>query len=579
MKNRRDDLLGLALSLGIVLAGALILSYYFFKIDLTEEKRHTLTPSTISMLEGLDDQIFVRVYLHGKFPAGFKRLERSIRERLDEFKDYSGDLVNYEFIDPYESGDKKTIKENEQALYEKGLKFTTLDYEENGVRQSTNIWPGAIIEYKGQEYPVQFFKSDLPEPSGEMINSSVNSLEYELASSFRRALRREDKPIVAFSQGHGELHPLEVYSFGKALEEDYGIEFVELKGKLNALTDFVSKNAGRKIKYDLLVVAKPDSAFGDQDRAVLDQYIMNGGKVLWLVDPVLTDLDSLRQQQQTIALSNEMGLYEMLFEYGARINRDMLIDFQAAPIVFDAGPMGNQRNMQVYSWYYAPLIFNPEKPHPIAANLDPIKFEFASTIDTVNPSPLVHKVPLLYSSELSKVLKTPVRVNTGIVQFGIDYFKQNPQPHRIMALLMEGQFKSAIDDQLPEMWRQDTVFAYKSLSKPTSMIVVADGDIIRNAVSNSKEGPMPLPLGFDRYSRRVIYDNQDFLMNCVNYLLNDAGIIAVRSRSIELRKLDSQKITNSKGLIQTANASLPIIIVGLAGIILTQTRKKRWIRK
>lgn len=576
MNNRRNDLIRLFLKLGILGAAVYIVSFVFFKIDLTEEQRHTLTPATKEMLQGLDDRVFVRCYLHGEFPAGFKRLEQNIKERLEEFKDFSGDRIDFEFIDPYESGDKKTISDTEQALYEKGLRFTRLTFTDQGGAQSSKlIWPGAIIEYKGTEYPVQFFKSDLPQPTDEMINSSVNNLEYELSSNLRKAMRR-DKPAVAFLEGHGELSELEMADFLTSLEENYKLDIFPINGKLNALSDQLGGNIGRKNKFDALVIAKPDSTFTDDDRVIIDQYIMNGGKVLWLVDPVLTDLDSLRMKQETIAISNEMGLYEMLFEYGARINRNIVIDFQAAPIAFDVGPMGNQRGMQMFSWYYAPLLFPPANPHPIVANLDPIKFEFASSIDTVNASSDVRKVPLLISSELTKTLKTPVRINTAIVQLGKDYFETNNQPRQIMALLMEGNFTSAFKDMIPDTIRRDPNIGFKDKSVPTAMIVVADGDIVRNAVMETPQGPQPQALGYDRYARRVIFDNKEFLLNCMNYLLDDKALISVRSRTIKLRKMDEALVLENKNLIQLQNTALPIVLVIVLGSVQYMWRKRRW---
>lgn len=575
MKKKRSDIVRLLLSLSIVAVATFMLSFIFLKIDLTEEKRHTLTDATKEMLGQLDDKVFVRCYLHGDFPAAFKRLEQNIRERLEEFRDYSGDKIDFEFINPYESNDEKTIKDIQQALYEKGLRFTRLTFEKDGAQSSKLVWPGAIIEYRGIEYPIQFFKSDMPEPTDEMINSSVNNLEYELSSNLRKAVRK-DKPAVAIIEGHGELSELEMADFLSALEESYRLDVVNLNGKLNALSDQLGGNIGRKNKFDAIIVAKPDSLFSDADRVIIDQFIMNGGKVLWMVDPVLTDLDSLRSKQETIGVSNEIGIYEMLFEYGARINRNIVIDFQAAPIAFDVGPMGNQRGMQMFSWFYAPLLFPPAEPNPIVANLDPIKLEFASSIDTVNPSKAVKKIPLLTSSLLSKTLKTPVRINTGIVQLTKDYFTTNNQPNQIMALLMEGEFRSAFKDQVNDTIRKDPNIGFKELSKPTAMIVIGDGDVVRNGIIDTPEGPRPQALGFDRYAKRVIFDNKEFLLNCMNFLLDDKALISVRSRTIKLRKLDEAAVIDERTAIQLRNTALPILVVIALGAIQHWSRKRKW---
>lgn len=577
MKTKRSDLFRLFVSLGILVALSYLLSFFFFKIDLTEEKRHTLTDGSKEMLKNIDNKVLVRCYLHGDFPAGFKRLEQNIKERLDEFRDYSGGLIDYEFIDPYESGDKKTIADIEKALFEKGLKFTRLNYTENGASNSKLIWPGAIIEFGAKEYAVQFFKSDMPEPSDEMINSSVNNLEFELTSTFRKILRNE-KPAIAVLEGHRELSELQLADMLTALDQNYAVEIVTVGDRVNALSDKLPGFKKRKNKYEALIIAKPDSVFSDKERVIIDQFVMNGGKVLWMIDPVRTDLDSLRASQETMAVTNELGLYSMLFEYGARLNRDIVLDFQGAPIAFDAGPMGNQRNLQMFTWYYSPLLFPGENPHPIVANLDPIKTEFASSIDTVNTSSSIRKTPLLRSSKLSKQLKAPVRIHTAIVEMGIDYFKTGAQPDQIMALLMEGEFPSAFKDQLPSALRNDTSFAFQEKSKPTKMILIGDGDVARNAVKPGENGPIPIALGYDRYAQRIVYDNKEFLLNCMNYLMDDQALISVRSRTIKLRKLDQEIIAANKTRIQIENSALPLVLVMLIGVGQYIYRKRKYAR-
>jgi gliding-associated putative ABC transporter substrate-binding component GldG len=284
-------------------------------------------------------------------------------------------------------------------------------------------------------------------------------------------------------------------------------------------------------------------------------------------------------QQQTMGVSNEMGLYEMLFEYGARINRNIVIDFQAAPIAFDAGPMGNQRSIQMFSWYYAPLCFPPADAHPIVANLDPIKYDFASSIDTVNSNPDVRKIPLLRTSDLSKALKTPVRINTSVVELDMNYFKQGATPGQIMALAMEGQFPSAFKDLVTDNFKSNAEIAYRDKSKTTAMIVIADGDVVRNSVMNTPQGPVPQALGFDRYAKRVIYDNKEFLLNCMNYLLDDQALISVRSRTIKLRKLDQELVAENRTAIQINNAVLPIVSLFLIGGIQVYMRKRKWAKQ
>ncbi len=574
-KYRSADILQLFLSLAILAVIGVASGFTFVKIDLTEEKRHTLTPATTEMLESLDDAVFVRCYLHGDFPAKFKRLEKAVRERLDEFDDYSGGGVEYEFIDVYESDDEKTINETQEAIYEEGLRFTRIAYEENGVRKFQNIWPGAIMTYKGKSVAVQLFKSENPEPTDEMINTSINNIEYEFTSKLRMLLWG-DRPKIAILEGHGELPPVEMADFEMTLREEYDIERVKLKDQVDALTEKYEDVRYRALKYDLLIVAKPDSTFSRKDKLLIDQYVMNGGRVLWMIDPIQTDLDSLRENQQTLANTNDIGLYDMLFDYGVRLNRNLIIDYQCAPILLDGGPMGNQRNMQLQNWYFSPVVVPSQEVHPIAANLDPIHFDFTSSIDTVAGDPGVISTVLLQTSKLSLERKAPVRVTPGIVSLDIDYFRDGDSKSFPLAVLLEGEFISNFKDRLIDTLKNDPGFAYREMSRPTRQIVISDGDIARNKVSNTKDGLMPMPLGFDRYAQRVVYDNKEFLLNAVNYLLDDSELISIRSRTIELRKLDSATVKENRSIIQLANVVLPLAVIAVLGFVLTYLRKRQF---
>jgi gliding-associated putative ABC transporter substrate-binding component GldG len=576
--SKKGNLIQFVLSLGILVVIGLLSSFAFTKFDLTEEKRHTLTSSTVEMLENLDDQVFVKCYLHGEFPAKFKRLEQAIKEKLDEFVDCSNGKVSYTFIDPYENTDAKTQNEIEVALYEQGLEFTRLSYDENGTKNFTNIWPAAIVTYQNKDYPVQLFNSTNPDPSDEMVNGSINNIEYELGSKLRY-LVEDDRPRIAILEGHGELGELEMLDFTYALQEQYFVERVEINGVVHALSDKLEEMKFRSNKFELLIVAKPDSAFANRDKVVIDQFIMNGGKVLWMIDPILTDLDSLRTKQQTFAVTNEMGLYDMLFDYGVRLNRNMVIDYQCTPIALDAGPRGNQRNYDLFNWYYAPVVLPPDSSHPITANLDPIALEFASSLEFVGENDSIQKTILLQSSPLSKELKAPVRVNSAIVNFGIDYFQHNPQPNQMMGALLEGSFESNFNYRLPDTLLRDPNFAFRAQSRPTKMIVIADGDIARSKIVDGPDGAIPVPLGFDKYAGRVIYDNKEFLLNCVNYLMDDDALISMRSRSIVLRKLNEQKCLEEKSKWQTTNMLAPLIIVGLFGFGQWWFRKRKFATK
>lgn len=578
MGRKRSDITQLVLSLAIVMVAAFLLSYFFFKLDLTEEKRHSLTPATKEMLANLNDQLFIRCYLHGEFPAEFKRLENTIKERFDEFRDYSNGQIDYEFIDPYESGDQKIINETFKALDEKGLSFSNISFNEKGAQSSKLIWPAAIVEYQGREYPIQFLKTESPVATDRMVNTSVNNLEYELANGLRK-ITRKDKPAIAVLTGHREIAGINLADFIFGLRENYDVEPVRIDSQISAFSDKAEAMTLRTNRYAALVVAGPDSTIGDKDRFVIDQFIMNGGKVLWMLDALKINMDSLRSAETTMAVSNENGVYEMLFEYGVRLNRSLVIDFQGAPIILDNGPMGNQRAYTDRTNYYAPLILSSANTHPITANLDPIKLEFAGSLDSVNASSDVIKTPLLKSSPLSKELRAPVRVDLQLLAFGQEYFENGATPERTMAMVMEGKFPSAFRDQTPDAIKKDPNIAFRDKSLTTKMIVIADGDMAYNDVDMRSGKPMPIALGYDPQFRRVLFDNKEFLMNCMNYLLDDQALISVRSRTIELRKLAEDKIQTSAGLIKAINTAVPIVVIFLLGVVQYVWRKKRWTTK
>ena len=355
--------------------------------------------------------------------AEWKRLESEVESLLQRMAQASGGRLAFQFVDIYDIDDAQTIGQNEQALFEQGLEFTRIAFEDNGRQAFQTIWPGAMISFRGEESPVQFFGSEIPQADQAMIQGSINTLEFNLASGIRNSTAFESKSI-AILEGHGELEDLAMIDLVSTLEEDHLVARVELDGRLNVLSEKLEGMRYRTNRYDLLIVAKPDSVFPEKDKVILDQFLMNGGRILWMVDPVLTDLDNLRQTKETFGVENQIGLYDQLFDYGVRLNRNLIIDPQCAPILLDAGPMGNQRNMQLFNWYFAPLSMPLGTGHPITNNLDPIHFDFVSSMDLVNTQEDVTSTMLLTSSERAKTYRVPVRISSGIVDLDPAYFAE-----------------------------------------------------------------------------------------------------------------------------------------------------------
>ena len=539
-------------------------------VDLTAEKRHTLAEGTVALLEGLQDDVLVTCYLTGELPQEWKRLESEVESLLQRMAQASGGRLAFQFVDIYDIDDAQTIGQNEQALFERGLEFTRIAFEDNGRQAFQTIWPGAMISFRGEESPVQFFGSEIPQADQAMIQGSINTLEFNLASGIRNSTAFESKSI-AILEGHGELEDLAMIDLVSTLEEDHLVARVELDGRLNVLSEKLEGMRYRTNRYDLLIVAKPDSVFPEKDKVILDQFLMNGGRILWMVDPVLTDLDSLRQTKETFGVENQIGLYDQLFDYGVRLNRNLIIDPQCAPILLDAGPMGNQRNMQLFNWYFAPLSMPLGTGHPITNNLDPIHFDFVSSMDLVNTQEDVTSTMLLTSSERAKTYRVPVRISSGIVDLDPAYFAEGNTPNAGFAALLEGTFRSHYAQTLPSALRDDADFAFRASSAPTAMVVISDGDVARNRFRS--DGRV-LPLGYDRYARRVVYDNKEFLLNAINYLLQEDALISVRSRSIQLRSLDDARIRAERSGWQFVAVGMPLLVVMLlAGAVLTTRRR------
>jgi gliding-associated putative ABC transporter substrate-binding component GldG len=550
------------------------------RIDVTEDQRHSLTPATKEMLASLDDReeaVLVRCYLEGEFPARYRRLAGEIREKLRTFSRQSEGRVRWEFIDVAASGDDKTIGETELALYEQGLRFTRVAYRENGITAFQNVWPCAMVTVKGVDYPVQFLRSETMEPDEVMVQNAINQVEFTLGQAIRMGLR-DRKPTVGFLQGHGCWAPAQTADFANALAETADVVNVELDGRVDALCEKIEGRPLRQPKYDALIVAGPDSAFSERDKLLLDQYLINGGRMLWLIDALITDRDSLAAAQFTMATTRDVGLFDLLFHHGARLNRNMVLDAQCAPIMMGAGPMGDHRNMQMFSWYFAPVVLSTPDAHPICANLDPVHFDFVGTIDSVNPRPDRTSTVLLASSTKAVTYNSPARVGTGVVELPPEHFETDRTEGHPLALLLEGGFESFYALRLGQEMRDDLDFAFNPATEDGKMIVVADADFIRNEIRASEEGWVPMPLGYDRYSQRVIYDNKEWLLNAVSYLLDDAAQISLRSRTIAFRPLDEDRIRGNQNPWILMAVGIPVAAVILLGWTLSQFRQRRWTR-
>ena len=431
---KRRNIFSLVILVAIVVLVNFVGSEFFKRFDLTSEKRYTLTESTRELLKGLDDEIYLKVYLQGDFNPAFTRLRNETREILDEFRAYSDNQIQYEFIIPGEGLTKEETTNIEKQLFDKGIIPEEVTDRQKDKTTQTLIWPGAIVSYKGSETAWQIFTRQEGISPEESINNSVEELEYSLTNTIRK-LQRNRKPEVTFIQGHGELDTVQQYRFMQALSEYYRVNQTPLNGKLRALQG-----------SDAIVISQPDSVFSDKDKFIIDQYIMNGGKVLWLIDPLDVNTDSLRNGF-TLGLTRPLGIDEMLFKYGVRLNPVIVQDLKCASIAFNTSFKKGQPKIQLFPWTFSPLVLS-DNDHPIVKNLDYVKFDYLSTLDTISSAKGIKKTILLKTSKYTKTQPSPVRIALGMATMPPkeSQFINSYQP---VPCFLEGKFTSFVEYRIP----------------------------------------------------------------------------------------------------------------------------------
>jgi gliding motility-associatede transport system auxiliary component len=570
---KRSNIIGLFLAIVLLVLVNIIGSFLFTRFDLTSEKRYSISDETKEMLRNIDDYVFFKVYLEGDFPAGFKRLRNSTREMLDEFRVYS-DFVQYEFVNPSESDDANERNEIYQLLVEKGLKPTDLQVKTNEGRSQKIIFPGALVSYGSKEIPVELLRTQIGIGSEQQLNNSIQSLEYNLANAIHQ-LSRERKPNIAFVYGHGELGVNETADILNTLSQNFNVTRIEIGQKLNSLSERIAVDGiNEKIvnKYDALVIAKPEQPFADQDKFIIDQYVMRGGKILWLIDPVLASMDSIQNNESTVGVVQDLNLDDMLFTYGVRLNNDLVMDLNAVPIPLNVGTVGGQAQIEFFPWYYFPML-NPQSKHPVVNNLNAIRTEFVSSMDTFRTAG-IRKEILLQSSPYSRTIKAPAFITLRVLQEQPDESKYRGTPKPV-AVLLEGKFESVYKNRIPLKIAQNKNIDFKENGKEAKMIVVADGDIIKNQM-HIPNG-YPLPLGFDQFTGQT-FGNKEFILNAIDYLVDNSGLISNRTRELKLRLLDKSKINKNQMWVQIINVLLPILIILIFGFVGNYLRKRKYSR-
>ncbi len=553
-----------------------IASFFFTRIDLTAEKRYTLTNTTKTILTNLKDVVYVKVYLEGDMPYGFKRLNKSIKETLDEFRSYAGDNIQYEFINPSENPDKKTQKELFKQLYNKGLTPTNVqEKDDEGKISEKVLFPGALISYGGREIAVDFLHNSMNLSPEENLNASVEDVEFSMMNAIRK-LKNDFGQRIAFIEGHGESTPEEVEDFTRSLTEYFEVERVRLDSQIYSLSSR-TLDSNKKVtvvnKYDLAIIANPDSMFSEFDKYIIDQFIMYGGKVIWLIDAVDANMDSLAYASTVMATIKNLNLNDQLFKYGARVNPNLVQDMQCAIIPVNTAISGTQPQFTPSPWVYFPLLM-PNTKHPIGKNVNLVKGQFVSSVDPVGDDSTITKTVLLTTSQNSRAINAPLQINLGLIKKKLnpDFFTKSYIP---TALLLEGRFNSIYLNRLaPEMYEHQEI-AFKEKSYFTQLAIIGDGDIIRNHVKRLGLKSEALPLGYDRYTGET-FGNKEFLMNLVSYMLDNKNFTELHSKVVQLRLLDRTAIEENKSMIQLINVALPAFLILAFGLLLSWYRKQKF---
>jgi ABC-2 type transport system permease protein len=559
MVRKKKDLLQLLLVLTAILIVNILSQFAFSRFDFTKEKRFTVSEISINILQELKEPVKITVYLQGEFPSGFKRLRNATKDLLADYKAYAGRNLTYEFIDPMAGKNQQEQEEILQSLTQNGIEPTNLSVKtETGLTQKV-IFPAAMVSFKGNEIPVKLLQTRIGLSPEEVLNNSIQNLEYAFSSAIKK-VSAGGKPRIGFTEGHGELTDLQLQDAMKALGDGYEAGRIDLSQ--------ITATGLEKLK--VMVIAKPATQFSELEKFKIDQFVMNGGKIIWTIDQVNVDLDSMRRNSgEQLAFQKKLNLDDLLFTYGVRINYDLIGDMNCGQIPVNVGNVGGQAQIQMVPWLFYPIIM-PVISHPMIKNLDGIKTEFINTMDTIGIKN-VRKTILLTTSPYNRELQTPTIISLNMMEDTPDpkLFQSVPKP---VCVLLEGQFKSAfLNRAIPEGIIDHVEPLTKS--KFTKMIVFSDGDVFKNQVSE-KDGSV-FPLGYDRYTQQT-FGNKNFLLNAVDFLTDDAGLITLRSKEIKLRLLDKGRLVAEKTKWQLINTLIPLIMLVLFGIFQHIYRKRKY---
>ena len=548
-------------TLGVLLGLSIISGFTFTRFDFTKEKRFTISVISREIMGNLKSPVRVAVYLQGEnFPGGMKRLQRATRDMLSDLQAYSHGNLKFKFIDPLKGLSQEDQQTAIQNLEEKGITPNNLSVKtDDGVTQKL-IVPAALLSANNKQIAVNLLQTRIGSSEDEVLNNSIENLEYAFSSAIKK-ISTGGKPIIGFTEGHHELSNLQLEDAMKSLADGYTVGRVNL----NAIP-FDSL-----MKFKLIIIPKPDSKFSELEKFKIDQFVMRGGRVVWAIDQVNAELDSMRRNQgEEMAFAKQLDIDDQLFTYGVRINYDLLADMSCSPIPLTTGSVGGQAQIQLVPWLYYPL-FIPSSKHPLVKNLDAIRSEFSSTIDTIGVKG-VTKTIILKSSPFNKKLNVPHIISLQAVEQEPDPKEFRNTPKNV-AVLLEGKFTSDFLNRPNPVGLNEKVEVIPQ-SLATKMLVISDGDVLKNQLS--KDGS-PYPLGYDHYVQRN-YGNKNFLLNIADYMTDDSGLIALRTKEIKLRLLNRAQIRTEKLYWQLFNNLVPLALLFIFAIFQHYVRRRKYAR-
>lgn len=548
----KNNVKRLAVIIVILIIVNVLSSQFFKRFDLTADQRYTLSETTLNTLKNIKEPIYIDVFLDGEFPSEFKRLQSETYQILEEYSAYNSNII-FKFNNP--NGDASTADQFTAELIGLGFTPTNINQNNKGKKELIQIFPWAIANYGEKSVRVPLLVNNYGNRPEENINKSVQLLEFAFTDALTK-LTATNKKRIAILKGNGQMADKYMSDLLLNAKEYYALgEF-----DLDSLTNDLPKTLANLKRFDMALIVKPTQAFSDAEKYILDQYVMQGGKTMWLMDQVTIDLDSLHnQERQALAHPRDLNLDDLFFKYGVRINPRLIQDLLSTPITAQS-PTGEDFPID---WLYSPTV-RSEENHAINKNINLVKLEFANQMDTLKNG--IKKTVLLKSSPQSKAVGAPLLVNLNQFMDDLDE-TQYSDGNQIIGTLLEGTFTSAFNNRVKPFKIVDN----RDQGVNTKMIVIADGDIVNYTYINKK----PVQNGYDQWTQQV-YGNKDFLINSINYLLDDNGLINIRSKNVELPLLDEQKVNENYTSSQVITVAIPLVLLGIFGFIFTYIRKRKY---